>query len=285
MGNSPQFFPRKSFSSPALPIPIPAGRTPGTTPVAWESKRIHPTSKHPRACADKPGELRSSRAGAARNEPRTSSLANGELKINPQDKRLHSVIKLPVSSERGGSRQNKTRNVSNISRFFAGGPSSQTHRGEKKKPTPKPGCHSSDVSAIRNCVSGDRTTNFPENFPDSAQKLHPSSSALVVSTAELFPGDGKNPAPVNPGSTTSGFKPHPATLGFGRRQRGRVGFSLPVFLGSSQLYPWIFCCLWRRSGAATDHREPSSWNSSSSSSSRLPTRVRVPAAGKASEGS
>lgn len=132
MGNSPQFFPRKGFSSPALPIPIPARRTPGTTPVAWESKRIHPTSKHPRACADKPGELRSSRAGAARNEPRTSSLANGKLKINPQDKRLHSVIKLPVSSERGGSRQNKTRNVSNISRFFAGGPSSQTHGGEKK---------------------------------------------------------------------------------------------------------------------------------------------------------
>lgn len=57
------------------------------------------------------------------------------------------------------------------------------------------GRHGSDVSAVRNRVSGDRTTNFLEDFTDSERELHLLLSfALVVSSAErgsFLPGDGK----------------------------------------------------------------------------------------------
>lgn len=135
------------------------------------------------------------------------------------------------------------------------------------------GCHGSDVSAIRNCVSGDRTTNFLEDFIHSEQELHllstqPSSLSFTVSTAERGPFSRGGKIPLTQIQVVRieirhGFK--------SPTKRGPVGLSLPtgtpIFLGSSLgilclFVPW-------RPPCALDHREPSSWNSSSQFSPRV----------------
>lgn len=85
-----------------------------------------------------------------------------------------------------------------------------------------------DVSSICNCVSGDRVTNFPEDFTHSGQELHlllrPSLLPCRQLSVALLPGDGKIPLAQIRIGIRHGFK-------FPTKQ-GPVGLSFPVF-------PWI----------------------------------------------